>query len=180
MEPVELGLFRGHEQLEHEPAPGLLVQVVGESFELLRLSPVQRRIALRVVAHEHLAKRGLKGLDVPTEVLAVLEVELVLTALLGGAGEHVALGRRIAEDGCAEPLIHEDGSLVRGDAGGEGSLEAVVDHLLGGGDLRGLLGGQRTLPAEHLRLEGGAMVEGQDVQRLVEAQAGHLALLTFR
>src|SRR5713226_9663277 len=102
MEPVELGLFRGHEQLEHEPAPALIVEVLGESLQPRRLSPVQRRIALRVVAHEDLAKGRLKGLDVLSEVLAILEVELVLPALLGGTGEHIALGRRITEDGAPE------------------------------------------------------------------------------
>src|SRR2546430_13630111 len=38
------------------------------------------------------------------------------------------------------------------------------DHLLGRGDLRRLLGRQRPLPAEHLRLERAAVVERQDVQ----------------
>src|SRR2546428_3692322 len=55
VEPVELCLFSGDEQLEHEPAPALVVQVLGESLQPRGLSPVQSRIALRVVAHQHLA-----------------------------------------------------------------------------------------------------------------------------
>src|SRR6266849_2450843 len=180
LEPVELGLFRGHEQLEHEPASAVAAQVLGESLQPLRLPPVQRRIALRIVAHEHLAKGWLKGLDVLSEVLAVLEVELVLPALLGGTSEHVALRRRIAKDGSTELLIHEDARLVLGYAGGDGGPETVVDHLLGGGDLRGLLGAQRALPAEHLRLERPAVVERQEIQRLVEAHGRHRAFLSFR
>jgi hypothetical protein len=38
-------------------------------------------------------------------------------------------------------------------------------HALGGGDLRGLLGAECALPAEHPRLERRAMIEGQDVER---------------
>src|SRR5258708_40148764 len=114
---------------------------MGESLELVSLSAVQRCITLRVVAHEHLAKGRLEGLDVPGEVLAILELELVLPALLGGTGERVALGRRIAEDGLTEPLVHEDAGLFPGYARGGGGLEGVVDHLFGRGRPRGLLGG---------------------------------------
>src|SRR5439155_10352743 len=114
------------------------------------------------------------------EVLAVLEVELLLPALLGGTGERVAVGRRVAEDGSTELLVHEDAGLVLGDASGDGGPEAVVDHLLGDGDLRRLLGAQRALPAEHLRLERPTVVEGQDIPRMVEAHNCHLPFLSFR
>ena len=46
------------------------------------------------------------------EVLAVLEVELVLAALLGRAGRDVAVLRRVAEDLGAELLVHEDAGLL--------------------------------------------------------------------
>src|SRR6266446_2442490 len=179
-DPVELQPFRGHQQLEHEPASALVVQVLGESLQARRLSPVQRWIALRVIAHQDLAKRRLKGLDMLSEVLAVLEVELVLPALLGGTRERIALGRRIAEDGSTELLVHEDARPVLGDAGGDGGPEAVVDHLLGDGDLRRLLWAQRALPAEHLCLERPAVVEGEDIERPVEAYSRHRPFLSFR
>ena len=49
----------------------------------------------------------------------------------------------------------------------DGRLEAVVDDLLGGGDLRGLIDAERALPTEQLLRERAAVVEGHDVQRLV-------------
>ena len=54
-----------------------------------------------------------------------------------------------------------------GHASGDGGLEAVVDHLLGGSNLRCLLLSQLPLPAEHLRLERTTMIEWLDVQRLI-------------
>jgi hypothetical protein len=45
---------------------------------------------------------------VASEVVAVLEVELVLPALLGGAGRDIAMLGRVAEDRGTELLVHED------------------------------------------------------------------------
>src|SRR5216684_2148800 len=84
LEPVELELFGGHEQLEHEQAFALLAQVVRESLQPLYLSSIPRLIALRIVAHVHFAKRRVHGLYGRREVLARLEVDFSLTALLGG------------------------------------------------------------------------------------------------
>src|SRR5207245_7043334 len=114
--------------------------------------------------NENLAEGRLEHFDVPGEVIAVLEVELRLAALLGRARCGVPLRRRIAKDGGAELLVHEDAGFLLGDAGYDGALEAVVDHLLGGRDLRRLLGGQRSLPPDHLGLERPPLVEWQDVQ----------------
>src|SRR5713101_1060236 len=173
LEPVELELFGGHEQLEHEQAFALLAQVVRESLQPLCLSSIPRLIALRIVAHQHFAKRRVKGLDMLREVLAILEVEFSLTALLGGTGERIALGRRIAENGSTELLIDQDARFSLRYTGGDGGSEAVVDHLLGGGDLRSLVGAE-------LPLEKHAAVEGEDIQRTVETHGRHLALLSFR
>jgi hypothetical protein len=64
---------------------------------------------------------------------------------------------------------------VVGHAAGNRGFEAVIDHPLGGGDLGGLGLAQRALPAEHLLLEGTAMVEGLDIKRAV-VSAGHQAV----
>src|SRR6266446_6007595 len=169
LEQLELRFLRGHQQLEHEPAPALAVQVFGEPPQTSGLPPVQRLIAFRVVANENLAEGRLEHFDVPGEIIAVLEVELRLAALLRRARCGVPLRRRIAKDGGAELLVHEDAGFLLGDAGYDGVLEAVVDHLLGGRDLRGLLGGQGPFPAEHLGLERPPMIEGQDVQVPIES-----------
>ena len=139
------------------------MQVVRQPLQASRLPTVQRLIALRVVAHQHLAEGWVEGLDVCGEALAVLEVELLLSTLLRGARRHVALRCRIAKDCGTELLVHQDTGFLLGHPSRNSSLEAVVDHLLGGSDLRRLLRIERTLPAEHSRLERTAMVEGQDI-----------------
>ena len=122
----------------------------------------------------------MKGLDVLGEILAVFEVELLLPALFGGAGCRITLRRGIAQDGGAELLVHQNAGFLLRHSGGDGSLESVVDHLLGGSDLRRLLGRQRAGPAEHLRLERAAVIEGQNVERLVEPESRHAVSLSFR
>src|SRR5262245_26537385 len=179
-EPLELRLLRRHQQLEHEPAPALAVQVFGELLQTSGLPSVQRLIAFGVVADEDLAEGGVEQLDMPGEVIAVFEVELRLAALLGGAGDGVPARRRIATDGGAELLVDEDAGLLRRDPGRDGVLEAVVDHLLGSRDLRGLLGAQRPFPAEHLGLERAPVVEGQDVQIPIESEAHRTTSLSLR
>jgi hypothetical protein len=46
------------------------------------------------------------------EVFAVLEVELLLAALLGGTRRDIALGRGVAKNGRSEPLVDQDAGLV--------------------------------------------------------------------
>ena len=122
----------------------------------------------------------MEGLDVSSEVLAVLEVEVLLATLLRRGGEGEALGCRIPENGRSELLIHEDAGLGFGDAGGKRALEAVVDDLFGGGNLRRLRGIKGALPAEHFRLEAPPVVERQNVKGRVIA-ANHVeAPFSFR
>ena len=56
---------------------------------------------------------------------------------LFSAGQAVVkpLRRGVAQDGGAELLVDQDAGLRLGHAGGDRGLEAVVDHLLGRGDL---------------------------------------------
>src|SRR5262245_43849751 len=179
-EPFELRFLGRHQQLEHEKTTALSMQVIGQPFQSVRLALVERPIALGVVAHQHLAEGRAEGLDVRGEVLAVLEVELVLPALLGGACGGVAARPRITKDGRAELLVHQDRGLVLRHAGGEGGLESVVDDALGRGDLRRLVRGERIVPPEHLGLERAAMVERQDVQTPVVPACHQLFVLMLR
>jgi hypothetical protein len=87
------------------------------------------------------------------EVVAVLEVELVLAGLLDRHREAEAMLARLLRDVAAELLVHED-------AGGRG-VEAALDRLrhaledqpLGVRDLVGLLGRRVAFDPEHLLLE---------------------------
>jgi hypothetical protein len=117
---------------------------------------------------------------VPREVVAVLEVELRLAALLSRARRRVPLRRRVAQDCGSELLVHQDPGPVLGYTGRDGGPEAVVNHPLGVGDLCRLLGGQRLFPAEHLGLERPPMVEGQDVQIPIESDGHHATSLSLR
>ena len=75
------------------------------------------------------------------EVVAVLEVELVLAALLGRAGGDQPAGARVAQDRRAELLVDEDaGGSSFGTPLAQRRLQPVIDDLLAGGDGRGLLG----------------------------------------
>src|SRR3989441_6163309 len=93
---------------------------------------------------------------------------------------YTTLFRSIAEDGRPELLVHEDARLVSGHAGRHGGREAIVDHPFGGSDLSRLLGGQPPLPAEHPRLERAAVVEGQHIEGVVEAEGQHGLTFSFR
>src|SRR4029450_323551 len=97
---------------------------------------------LRVIAHQHLAEGRMKSFDMFGKVLAVLEVEFVLTALLSGASNGVAVLLCLTKDGGAELLVDQDASLLLWYTGLDRGAEAVVNHLLSGGDFRRLRGSQ--------------------------------------
>jgi hypothetical protein len=183
LELIELRLLRRHQELEHEATAVLGSEKIGQAFQSGGLPLVQRAVALRVVAYQHLAEGRVEGLDMARETLAIFEIELVLSALLRRAGGDDTLGGRIAQDRGAELLVHQDAGLFLGHAAGERRLEAIVDDLLGAGDFGCLRIAQGRLPAEQLGLERAAVVEGQNVQRAVIAsghQADPLSLLDAR
>jgi hypothetical protein len=101
------------------------------------------------------------------EIFAIFKIELGRSALLRRAGGDDTLASRIVQDGGAELLVHQDARLFLGHPGGERRLEAVVDDLLGDGDLGRLRIAERRFPAEQLGLEGAAVIERQNVQRAV-------------
>src|SRR5262249_10677426 len=107
------------------------------------------------------------------------EVELVLAALLGWAGGMIPISAGIAQDRATELLIHENSGLLLWHTGTDGGLEAVVDYLFCGRDFGGLRSVQVAVPAKHPCLQGTAMVERQDVQRLVEADGFHYSAFHF-
>src|SRR5262249_62331911 len=112
------------------------MEILGQPLQAGRLSPVQLPITFRIVADQDLAERGGARLDVFGEIVAVLEVELILTSLLGGACDGVSVSCRVAEDGGAELLVYQDPCLFLGHTRSHGLLESVVNDPLGGGDLR--------------------------------------------
>src|SRR5262252_2570244 len=160
LDPIELRLLRRNQQLEHESAATLGAQVFGQTFQAGSLPTVQSPIALGVMADQHLAESGIEGLDVFGEVIAVFELEFLLPALLDRGRERVTARGRVAKDGGPELLVHQDACLLLWRAGFDSGLEAVVNDLLGAGDLRRLLRGQILPPSEHLQLERGAMIKG--------------------
>ena len=115
----------------------------------------------------------MNGLDMLGKLLAILEVELFLAAFFSRTCECVSLRGGVVQDGNAELLVNKDRRLLFGNATRDGLLEAVVNYLLGGSDLRGLLGVERALPAKHPCFKRAAMVKGKDVQRLLIATNGH-------
>src|SRR6266852_5509623 len=111
------------------------MEVVGQSCQSCSLTRVQGLVTLGVVAHQNLTKRRLESLDVFGEILAVLKIELFLSAFFGRARGCIAVHPRVMKDGCSELLVHQDAGLLLRYAGFEGRSEAVVDDLFGGGDL---------------------------------------------
>src|SRR5215467_549039 len=101
----------------------------------------------------------MKSLDMFGEILAVFEVELLLPTLFSGACCRKPLLLGIAEDGGAELLVNQNTGFLLGHSSGQGSLEGVIDHLLGGSDLRRLFRAQSAAPTKHLRLERSAVIE---------------------
>ena len=160
--------------------PARAVQVVRQALQTSRLRCIEGAVAFRVVANQHFAEGWPEGLDMPGEIFAVFEIEFVLPALLDAAGGRVVVCRRVAEDGGAELLVGQDARFLLRHAVPDRGLEAIVDHLLGCGDFGRLIGRQRALPAEHLRLERVAVVEGQDVERFVETGGPHAFSLSCR
>ena len=148
------------------------MQPVGQLLETAELALIHLRVrVVGVVADQHLGEVGVELLDVGAEVLAVVEVELVLAGLLDRHRQLQPVLASLLGDVGAELLIDQH-------AGGAG-LRALLDRLqhpledqpLGVGDRLGLLIGRIALDPEHLLLERPTMVEGQDVQLAVISES---------
>ena len=99
---------RRDQQLEQEPAL-VGAQPFGQPREPARLAAVELRVAVGVVAHEHLGEVRVERLDVLGEVLAELEVELRLAGALDRHREREPVAARRAGDVGAELLVDQHG-----------------------------------------------------------------------
>src|SRR5581483_5956251 len=157
---LELRWLCRDEELEQE-LPVALVQPLRQPAELHDLTLVQLTIALGVVTDEHLGEVGIELLDLLAELLAVLEVELVLARLLDGHRELVAPRLRFARDARAVLPVYEHPRVLLRRTELHRVLEPFPD--------------QRLRPrhpldvADHL-LERPTMVEREDVETIVVAQ----------
>jgi hypothetical protein len=81
-------------------------------------------------------------------------------------------GASVAKDGGAELLVHQDAGFCLGHATRNRSLKAVINHLFGGRNLRGLFRTERALPTEHSGFKRAAMIKGLDVKWSVKTPMG--------
>jgi hypothetical protein len=156
---------RRDQELEEEEA-AVLVQPIREAGQPLGLAPVQRGVAVRVVAHEHLGERGVERLDVRGEVLPVLELELGLARLLHRHGQEMPFGQGPTRHAGSVLLVGQDAGRLHRHAEAERLHEPVVNDLLGRHDARVHLVGDRLGGPEEIVLERTAMVEREQVERL--------------
>jgi hypothetical protein len=104
---------------------------------------------IRVVAHQDLAKGRLESLDVPLEVVAEFEVELILPALLHRRDRDEAAAFGVEQDAGPKLLVDQDACFFLVDPACHRRRHTLVDYALGAGDLRALFRIERTGPAEH-------------------------------
>lgn len=114
------------------------------------------------------------------EIIAIFELELVLPALLRRAGRCKALDARVAQNGRAELFVCQNAGFFLRDTRRDCGFESLVNDLFGIGDLCRLPLAQRRLPTEEARLEGGAMIERQDVEPAVIASRHQASPLRLR
>ena len=165
----------GHEQLEEELAV-VLVQPVGELLEPLGLALVHLLVAVRVVTDEHLGGEQVVLGDVVAELVAVLELELVLTPdfSTGIVSDRPcsAASSGMSEPNCSSTSTPADvASTPRSTAFSMPSkISFLASEIVSVSSSVGI-----ALDPEHLLLERPSVVEGQDVQLAVVAE-GHRQL----
>jgi hypothetical protein len=94
------------------------------------LAAVELRVAVGVVAHEHLGEVRVKRLDVLGEILPELEVELLLARALDGHRQREVLATRRARDVGAELLVDQQPAGLPRRTAGDRPREAFVDERL--------------------------------------------------
>jgi hypothetical protein len=140
------------------------------------LALVHLGVAVGVVADQDLGEMGVEALDVVAELVAVLEVELVLAGLLDRHGQLEAAALRLLRDAAAELLVDQGPRDARVGAGVGGLEQALVDQVLCVGDRLGLLLVRLALDPEPLLLERPAVVERQDEELAVVAECHVVSL----
>ena len=177
---LQLGALGRHQQLEEE-LPLALVEPVAEATKALALAAVHLGVPVGDVAHEDLREVGVEPLDVIAELVAVVEVELVLARLLDRHRQHEAALLGLLGDALrrAELLVDEAACAAWLGAPLGGLQHALEDQVLGVGDRLRLLWRGVALDPEHLLLERASMVEGQDVELAVVAECHSGAAASF-
>ena len=103
---ADLGQLRRlgrNEQLEHEE-PIVDVQIVGDPFQPGRLPAIGDFVPLGIVADQDLGELGIEGFDVAGELIAILEIEFVLTAFFGRQRELKTAAAGVLQNGrCRTP-----------------------------------------------------------------------------
>jgi hypothetical protein len=151
------------------------MQPVRKALQPLQLPLIQPRIVLGVVTDEHLREVRVELQDVLGEVVAVLEVELVLPRFLDRHRQDQAVLLGLGRDRRAELLIDENAGCARLRAALDGRHHPLEDQPLGVGDGLGLLRGRIACDPEHLLLKRPSVIEREDVQPAVVSK-GHEAL----
>ena len=59
------------------------MQIIREAFQPRHLAAGEFPVALRVIPNQHLAERGIEGLDMPGEAVTAFEIELILPTVQG-------------------------------------------------------------------------------------------------
>ena len=90
------------------------MKIIGELFQTIRLTAIQRLISLGVVADQYFAERGMEGLDVRGKLFAVFKFKLVLSALFSWTRESKALLGCVAKNGSPELFVDQDADLSLG------------------------------------------------------------------
>src|SRR5262249_7761761 len=129
-----------------------------------QLALVHHRIVAGVVANEDLREIRVELQNVGAEIVAVLEVKLVLTRLLDRHRKLQPRRTGALRNIPAELLIDQHTSSAPLRAAANRLDHPLVDQMLRVGDRRGLLGRRIALDPEHLLLERATMIERQDVE----------------
>jgi hypothetical protein len=108
---VQLLRGGGYEELEEE-LPPVRMEPVRQATKTQRLPLVETAVALWIVADEDLRERRIERFDMTSEVVPVLEIELVAPARLGGHGEHDPDLLGAPRHCCAELLVDENAGAV--------------------------------------------------------------------
>src|SRR5258708_39100934 len=119
------------------------MQVVGETFQTLGLTLIQRAVPLGIIAHQRLGERWLHGLNMLREVVAIDKIKLVLPTFFYGGRRDGALLPGVAKNTNAILFINEDTRLL---FGATRLLKSLVDDSLTLCDRQRLLDIDRFLP----------------------------------
>ncbi len=129
VELIQLGGGSRHQELEQELAIPV-TQPLAQPRQPPRLSLVQLGVALGVVPHQDLGERRVERLDVRPEVVAVLELKLLLAGPFDWHRERYALGLRRTGDVGPELLVHQHAARARRCPGCPRLTVSVEDDLL--------------------------------------------------